>query len=124
MSIRRTRPLAVILGACVALALIMPSNALADTFVVKARSTIAGYRWRPARLSVPVGSKVVWKFVEGNHNVRATSSNWSKATDTLPEGSKTGFTFNRSGTYRYRCTLHSLVVDGVCNGMCGRGIVG
>jgi plastocyanin len=123
MSIRR-RPLAVLVGACVAIALVMPSNALADTFRVRGRLTDVGYRWRPARLSVAVGSRIVWRMVDGTHNVTATSNNWSKRTNNLPEGSRTAFTFNRRGTYRYRCTLHSQFVNGVCNGMCGRVIVG
>jgi plastocyanin len=96
----------------------------AATFSVKARLTDAGYRWRPARLLVPFGSKVVWRMVDGSHTFRATSKNWSKHTGTLAPGSTTSFTFKRKGVYRYRCTIHSVLVDGRCSGMCGRVVVG
>jgi plastocyanin len=56
--------------------------------------------------------------------VRATSANWSKSTGTLEPGSTTPFTFTQAGVYRYRCTLHSTIVDGKCSGMCGRVTVG
>jgi plastocyanin len=32
-------------------------------------------------------------------------------------------TFDRRGTFRYYCTIHDTVVDGVCSGMCGRIVI-
>jgi plastocyanin len=125
MSIRRARPAAALAAVVLTLALLMPSFASAATFVVRAREVSTNtYRWRPARLEVAKGSKVVWRIVDGTHNVNATSNNWNKSTGNLVQGSKTAFTFKRNGTYRYRCTLHSSLSDGKCSGMCGKVVVG
>jgi plastocyanin len=124
MSIRRLRSLVVLAATCLALSLVMSSSVSAATFRVRARLTDNGYRWRPAAISVPRGSKVVWKMVEGWHNVTATSNNWNKNTSLLGPGSRTSFTFRRNGTYRYRCSVHSGFSNGNCTGMCGRVVVG
>jgi plastocyanin len=123
MSIRRLRSLAVLAATCIALSLVMSSSVSAATFRVRG-VTDNGGRWRPRSISIPVGSKVVWKMVEGSHNVTATSNNWNKSTNLLGPGSRTSFTFRRGGTYRYRCTFHSTFSNGNCSGMCGRVVVG
>jgi plastocyanin len=125
MWIRRARPAAAFAAVVLALALLMPSFASAATFVVRAKEVSANtYRWRPASLSVAKGSKVVWRMVDGTHNVTATSNNWSKSTGSLVQGSKTAFTFKKNGTFKYRCTLHSTLNNGKCSGMCGKVVVG
>lgn len=125
MWIRRARPAAALAAVVLALVLLMPSPASSATFVVRAREVSSNtYRWRPARLEIAKGSKVVWRIVDGTHNVTATSNNWNKSTSNLVEGSKTAFTFRRNGTYRYRCTLHSSFSNGKCSGMCGKVVVG
>ncbi|HEX2239635.1 MAG TPA: plastocyanin/azurin family copper-binding protein [Actinomycetota bacterium] len=76
--------------------------------------------WKPASLSVASGSKVVWRNpTDDKHNVVSYKGPWSKKS-TLAEGGRTSFTFRKAGTYKYRCTLHSAVSDGKCNGMCGQ----
>jgi plastocyanin len=122
MSRRRTTSLSAI--AVLSVTLVAPTPVAAATYGVKARLTDAGYRWRPARLSVPVGSRVVWRMVDGSHVFRSRGANWSKRTGTLGPGSTTSFIFRRAGVYRYRCTIHSVMVDGKCSGMCGRIAVG
>ena len=73
----------------------------------------------PGSKSVSKGTKVVWKNADDErHNVTAYKGSWSKNSD-LPEGGKTSFTFRKKGTYKYRCTLHSKLDDGECEGMCG-----
>ena len=104
--------------------LLLGSVASAATFRVRARFTDAGYRWRPKTLSVPTGSRVVWTMVDGTHNVTSIGSNWSKRSGNIGPGGTTAFTFGSGGTYRYRCTIHSTLVSGNCNGMCGRVVVG
>lgn len=123
MSICRRRSLAVLAATCIALSLVVSSSVSAATFRVRG-VTDNGGRWRPRSISIPVGSKIVWKMVEGSHNVKAISNHWNKDTNNLPAGTRTSFTFNRRGTYRYRCELHSTFLNGDCNGMCGRVVVG
>jgi plastocyanin len=91
--------------------------------VIKGVSTTSGFRWKPHAVSVAKGTKVVWKAVEGTHTVTAWKGTWSKNT-TITQGTSTSFTFKRIGVYRFRCTFHSTLVNGVCSGMCGRVTVG
>ena len=111
-------------AAALVLVLIFGSLASAGDFRVRAKEVDPNvYRWRPRSLTVPDGSRVVWRIVDGIHNVTSTSNNWSKASGNIGEGGRTTFTFNTAGTYRYRCTLHSTLSGGDCNGMCGKVIV-
>lgn len=96
----------------------MPS--MGGTTTVKATGSDS---WNPASKTVTKGTKVVWKNPSGDdHNVVAYSGNWSKSS-TLNEGGSTSFKFGKSGTYKYRCTLHSRLENGRCEGMCGKIIV-
>jgi plastocyanin len=91
--------------------------------VIKGVSTTSGFRWKPHAVSVAKGTKVVWRAVDGTHTVTAWKGNWSKNT-TIAQGTSTSFTFKRTGVYRFRCTFHSTLANGVCSGMCGRVTVG
>jgi len=91
--------------------------------LVRGVSTDAGFRWRPKVVDVATGTKVNWKAVTGTHTVTATSKNWSKNT-TISAGQTTSFTFSKTGTFRYRCTIHSSLSSGKCTGMCGKVVVG
>ena len=42
---------------------------------------------------------------------------------TLSQGQTTSFTFNNAGVYKFRCTIHSTLSNGVCSGMCGKVVV-
>ncbi|HET9672031.1 MAG TPA: hypothetical protein VFQ40_04200 [Actinomycetota bacterium] len=107
----------------VSAAVLLPSGvASADTVWVRGLFD-GGYVWKPKTRSIAVGTTVRWKAVEGNHNVRSRGSNWSFARS-LPEGTSVARTFNRRGTFRYYCTIHGSVQNGVCSGMCGRIVVG
>jgi len=120
-----SRPRFIVSVALVLVAMILlGSVASAATYRVRAKSTDAGPRWRPKTLEVPTGSRVVWKIVDGRHNVTSMGSNWSKSSGTISQGGSTSFTFDDSGRYRYRCTLHSFLSDGKCSGMCGKVVVG
>ena len=91
--------------------------------VIKGVSTTSGFGWKPHAVSVAKGTKVVWKAVEGTHTVTAWKGPWSKNT-TIAQGTQTSFTFKQTGVYKFRCRFHSTLVNGVCNGMCGRVTVG
>ena len=104
--------------------LVVATLASAATFRVRAKFTDNGYRWRPKALQVPTQSRVVWKMVEGTHNVTSISNNWNKSSGNIGPGGTTAFTFNKAGVFRYRCTLHSSLNSGKCSGMCGKVVVG
>jgi plastocyanin len=76
----------------------------------------------PARLRVATGTRVVWKAVSLTHTVTAYRGDWSKNV-TISAGQTTSFTFKQAGRYKYRCTIHSTLADGVCTGMCGKIVV-
>ena len=87
------------------------------TTVIKATSA---RHWNPASTSVAHGTKVVWKNpTTFDHTVTAYGGGWSKNTIIASGGGHTAFTFQSSGTYKFRCRFHSSVINGVCSGMCG-----
>jgi plastocyanin len=83
----------------------------------------SGHNWNPATSRVSRGTKVVWKNpTNTTHTVTAYGGGWSKNT-TLHSGDHTSFTFNSSGTFKFRCTIHSTLSNGNCSGMCGKVVV-
>ena len=97
--------------------------AMSAPAVIKASGI--GSSWNPGTLRIPKGKRVVWKnpitSVSGNtHNVRSIGQNWNFPKTTLQPGESTRKRFKRSGTFRYRCTLHSRRVAGKWTGMIGK----
>jgi plastocyanin len=74
--------------------------------------------WSPATVTITRGGVVRWRSVHLDHNVYAFGTNWSFGVQ-IPEGSSARHRFDRRGTFRFRCTLHSSLLNGVCSGMCG-----
>ena len=70
-------------------------------------------RFTPAAIQVPAGTEVTWSFEDGfvPHDVRADGLS---SGDPQRKGTFT-HTFDRPGTYPYRCTIH--------DGMTGRVVV-
>jgi plastocyanin len=97
-----------------------PATSAQASVLVKAT---AAHTFKPKKLEINAGTKVVWKAMSGTHTVTAYSKNWSKNT-TINTGQTTSFTFRSKGRYKYRCLIHSTLVDGVCSGMCGKVVVG
>jgi len=114
------------------LKLLLPAIALVTAFamaptansavVVKGVSGSGGFHWMPKAVNISHGTKVTWKAVTSSHTVTAYRGHWSKNT-TINQGQSTSFTFNRPGTYSFRCLFHSHLVNGVCTGMCGKVVV-
>jgi plastocyanin len=80
-------------------------------------------RWRPAHLFISEGDKVVWRNPDDRrHNVVAYGGGW-RLDRMLDPGERVRRVFdearNNGDPYAYRCTLHSAIVDGRCEGMCG-----
>lgn len=96
----------------------------ADAVTVGVRGIFNGTRfvWSPKVREIAPGTTVRWRAVDGNHTVKSRGSNWSYFRN-LPLGTSVTRTFNRNGTFRYYCTIHGGVLNGVCSGMCGRIVV-
>jgi plastocyanin len=110
---RARRTLVVIAALSMVFVLASPSHA--------ANKTIRGNNqsWHPRTVTISEGDKVTWKAIDTTHTVTAYKGDWTKNV-TLSPGEKTHKTFNHSGTYRFRCTIHSSIVAGKCEGMCGK----
>jgi len=108
----------------VAVGLTFGTFGVADAVTVGVRGIFNGTRfvWSPTTRTIVPGTTVRWRAVDGSHNVRSRSPNWSFFRN-LPLGTSVARTFNRRGTFRYYCTIHGKVVNGVCSGMCGRIVV-
>jgi plastocyanin len=96
----------------------------ADAVTVGVRGIFNGtrYVWSPKVRSIVPGTTIRWRAVDGSHNVKSRGANWSYFRS-LPIGTSVARTFNRRGTFRYFCTIHGSVTNGVCSGMCGRIVV-
>jgi plastocyanin len=113
LTARRFLSAVVLAGVLVAL----PATSEGATFRVHATSE---REWKPDSLHIAKGSKVVWKNPTGSkHTLTAYKGAWHKDV-TLSPGSRTHFVFKKRGTYKYRCTIHSTLSQGVCSGMCGK----
>ncbi|HEX5938334.1 MAG TPA: hypothetical protein VFZ75_11715 [Actinomycetota bacterium] len=104
--------------------LLLGSAVAADAATVGVRGIFNGVRyvWSPNARTIAPGTAIRWRAVDGNHNIKSRGANWSYFRN-LPVGSTRTRTFNRRGTFRYYCTIHGFVSNGVCSGMCGRIVV-
>jgi plastocyanin len=121
MAKRSMRGVAVL---AVAVGLTLGTSGLADAVTVGVRGVFNGthFVWSPKVRTIARGTTVRWRAVDGNHTVKSRGANWSYLRN-LPLGSSVARTFNRRGTFRYFCTIHGTVSNGVCTGMCGRIVV-
>jgi plastocyanin len=60
--------------------------------------------FNPPQVTVKAGTTVLWRDVEGTHDMVADDRSFASAV--LFEGGTFSHTFTRPGTYRYVCTLH------------------
>ncbi len=100
--------------------LILGTSGAADAATVGVRGIFNGSRfvWSPKVRDITRGTTVRWRAVDGSHNVKSRGANWSYFRN-LPFGTAVSRTFNIRGTFRYYCTIHGSVSNGVCTGMCG-----
>ena len=118
----RKRVTAIAMGAVVAAVGVGMAAAptLAASTTVKATGNDT---WSPSSKTVSKGTKVVWKNPsDDDHNVVSYKGSWSKSSS-LAEGGSTSYAFRKGGTFKYRCSLHSSLNDGKCEGMCGKVVV-
>jgi plastocyanin len=121
MAARRRKGLAAL---AIALTLMTVTSGAADAVTVGVRGIFNGSRfvWSPTVREINRGVIVRWRAVDGRHTVKSRGTNWSYFRN-IPVGTSVRRTFNRRGTFRYYCTIHGSVVNGVCSGMCGRIVV-
>ena len=117
----RARPVRLIVAAFAVAALALGPSGTAQA-VVAATFRGSGSSWNPTRATINAGQTVRWKAVSGTHTVTAYGGGWSKNTR-ISSGETTRRTFNSTGTFKFRCTLHSTLSSGNCSGMCGRVVV-
>jgi plastocyanin len=70
--------------------------------------TIQDMAFSPATITVKKGSTVTWTNKDSvSHNVSADeSSDLKMLSDTLADGDSFKFTFDKTGTFTYRCDFH------------------
>ena len=108
----------------VSVGLLLGTSGMADAVTVGVRGVFNGtrYVWSPKVKSITRTTTVRWRAVDGSHTVKSRGANWTYFRN-LPLGSSVARTFNRRGTFRYYCTIHGHVANGVCTGMCGSIVV-
>ena len=121
---RRRGSAAVALVLTIACATIVGTAGSAGAVTVGVRGIFNGtrYVWSPTVREISTGTMIRWRAVDGSHTVKSRGTNWSYFRS-VPVGTSVTRTFNRRGTFRYYCTIHGSVVNGVCTGMCGRIVV-
>jgi plastocyanin len=85
------------------------------------RVFVDGNRWDRKHEYINRGERVRWVNNSNRfHNIRSTNiqQNWNYSRN-LPAGERVTRRFRRSGTFIYRCSIHSQIVQGSCEGMCG-----
>ena len=89
---------------------------LAKVYTVKAT---ASDTWRKEHTYIGKGDRVVWKNPDSEgHDLTAYGGGW-RVSEQLDPGESYRKRFKKTGTYRYRCMIHSGIVGGACDGMCG-----
>jgi plastocyanin len=69
-------------------------------------TTVNGqFGFSPSKLTVRVGTKVVWKNVSDAPHTVTGKGAWT-VNKNLPQGATVSFTFKKVGTYHYYCVIH------------------
>jgi plastocyanin len=110
---RWIQPIRAAICACVLVVSFVPA-AQARPVLVRGIAT----RWSPSAVTVERGGVVKWRGVSKYHDVIAYGVNWSFH-EALPAGATAKKRFQRTGTFRFRCTYHSTLIGTTCTGMCG-----
>jgi plastocyanin len=119
---RRGRAFVLVLAIAGLLPMAAPGTAQAVTVRVRGIYGTSGFVWSPKAKAIVKGTTVRWRAVEGSHTVKSRGANWSYFRN-VPLGYSVTRTFRRAGVFKYYCTIHGQVMNGVCSGMCGRIVV-
>lgn len=96
----------------------IPAMGEAATVGVKATDYLT---WSPKVARVVKGDRVTFKNPTFEpHDFKPYKGPWNNKSQVMLEpGDSVKRRFTKKGKHLYRCTLHSSVIDGVCDGMCG-----
>ncbi|MFN8485812.1 MAG: c-type cytochrome [Anaerolineae bacterium] len=90
-----------------------PTSAVAPTTAPAAKSSnvvtvrISDYAYQPDRITVPVGTTVVWTNQdEEEHDVTSEGGQGLLSSPDFGQGGMYSFTFNQPGEYKYYCVPH------------------
>jgi plastocyanin len=84
-----------------------PATALKKTKAAANEVVIDDFRFGPAELIVPVGTKVTWTNDDSDpHTVTSEADPKLLKSPPLDTGESFAFTFDKPGTYRYFCSVH------------------
>ena len=85
---------------------------LATSLGARAGETVISIRefmFSPTALTVPAGTTVRWKNLDGEpHTVRSVDATFKS--DALDQNDSFAFKFDQPGTYRYVCSIHPQMV--------------
>jgi plastocyanin len=113
------------IGSALALALLLtPTAAIGERFRIKATTNDT---WDPDFRHIHKGDRIVWKNPADmgyQHDVKSYGGNWHKDRVVLDPGESTSKKFRHRGFFKFRCTIHSSLNNGKCDGMCGAVHVG
>jgi len=75
---------------------------------------IQNFAYVPSALTVPAGTTVTWTNLDSApHTVTSTSSPSVLASPTLHTGDTYHYTFTKTGSYSYQCTIHPFMTGTV-----------
>ena len=81
---------------------------LATSFATHAGEAVISikeFMFSPTAMTVPAGTTVRWKNLDGEpHTVRSIDATFKS--DALDQNDSFRFTFAKAGTYRYICSIH------------------
>lgn len=81
------------------------SVAMAAVAQSDANVTIKNFDFSPMALTVPVGTTVVWKNLDGEPHTVVSLDGLFRS-PALDQGDSYSFTFTKAGTFKYLCTIH------------------
>jgi plastocyanin len=75
----------------------------------KMKIDIKGFAFNPDKVTIKAGTTVIWTNQDSNtHTVTGADGNWGS--EYLAQGETFEFTFDKPGTYAYRCNIHRVMV--------------
>jgi plastocyanin len=84
-----------------------PSTSGGGDAVATKSVTIKNFAFRPASITVKVGSTVIWtNGDQAPHNVISQNSRGPLRSATMKKGGTYKYTFRKTGRYAYLCTIH------------------